>query len=178
MAVKFPTPLTLSSSPSSSRLLTRTFFPSRHDIRCSRHSLPEATTSNSTHRTSPLDHSYDKRQTLFSPLTLPQSHNSFRSVTVRSQLTFPLISPKDQWGNWTALFAAGAFGLWYAPIFLLHCLCFENHRINWKVWDLFPLFLLFYAYSSSKLSIMFYLYYFVNIAGQRRPRLVVRWVVP
>lgn len=112
MAVKFPTPLTLSSSPSSSRLLTRTFLPSRHDIRCSSHSLPEATTSNSTHRTSPLDHSYDKRQTLFSPLTLPQSHNSFRSVTVRSQLTFPLISPKDQWGNWTALFAAGAFGLW------------------------------------------------------------------
>ncbi|XP_074585068.1 uncharacterized protein LOC141840878 [Curcuma longa] len=24
----------------------------------------------------------------------------------------PIISPSDQWGNWTALFAAGAFGIW------------------------------------------------------------------
>jgi hypothetical protein len=27
-------------------------------------------------------------------------------------VNFPLISPNDQWGNWTALFAAAAFGIW------------------------------------------------------------------
>ncbi|CAJ2629969.1 unnamed protein product [Trifolium pratense] len=27
-------------------------------------------------------------------------------------LNFPLISPNDQWGNWTALLAAAAFGIW------------------------------------------------------------------
>ncbi|XP_010537160.1 PREDICTED: uncharacterized protein LOC104811962 [Tarenaya hassleriana] len=37
---------------------------------------------------------------------------SIRSVQARSQLSSPLISPNDQWGTWTALFATGAFGLW------------------------------------------------------------------
>ncbi|PON58185.1 hypothetical protein PanWU01x14_167840 [Parasponia andersonii] len=31
---------------------------------------------------------------------------------VRSQLKYPIIAPDDHWGTWTALFAAGAFGLW------------------------------------------------------------------
>ncbi|KAF8008733.1 hypothetical protein BT93_K2398 [Corymbia citriodora subsp. variegata] len=35
-----------------------------------------------------------------------------RVVTVRSQLNYPLISPHDKWGSWTALFAVGAFGIW------------------------------------------------------------------
>ncbi|CAI9274040.1 unnamed protein product [Lactuca saligna] len=34
------------------------------------------------------------------------------SVVARSNLRFPLISPNDHWGIWTALFATGAFGLW------------------------------------------------------------------
>lgn len=29
-------------------------------------------------------------------------------------LSQPLIKPDDNWGVWTALFAAGAFGLWYS----------------------------------------------------------------
>ncbi|KAI3800186.1 hypothetical protein L1987_35496 [Smallanthus sonchifolius] len=32
-------------------------------------------------------------------------------VVARSNLNFPLISPDDNWGTWTALFATGAFGL-------------------------------------------------------------------
>ncbi|KAJ4834226.1 hypothetical protein Tsubulata_018366 [Turnera subulata] len=37
-----------------------------------------------------------------------------RSVKTRSNLnlSFPIISPTDPWGTWTALFAAGAFGIW------------------------------------------------------------------
>ncbi|KAF3639984.1 putative ferric-chelate reductase [Capsicum annuum] len=34
------------------------------------------------------------------------------STTVKCQLNFPIISPQDQWGTWTALFATGAFGIW------------------------------------------------------------------
>ncbi|KVI10200.1 hypothetical protein Ccrd_011443 [Cynara cardunculus var. scolymus] len=35
-----------------------------------------------------------------------------RVVVARSNLKFPLVSPDDQWGIWTALFATGSFGLW------------------------------------------------------------------
>ncbi|KAL7229801.1 hypothetical protein ACSBR2_008371 [Camellia fascicularis] len=52
---------------------------------------------------------------LFSPLILPTTNsNSIRStLTVRSShFNLPLISPHDQWGTWTALFSAGAFGIW------------------------------------------------------------------
>ncbi|XP_022984975.1 uncharacterized protein LOC111483083 [Cucurbita maxima] len=37
-----------------------------------------------------------------------------RNVAVRShlKLNLPLISPHDQWGNWTVLFSVGAFGIW------------------------------------------------------------------
>ncbi|KAL3834343.1 hypothetical protein ACJIZ3_009079 [Penstemon smallii] len=42
------------------------------------------------------------------------SKNLPRGVIVKSQLNlnFPIISPQDQWGTWTALFATGAFGIW------------------------------------------------------------------
>ncbi|KAA8533684.1 hypothetical protein F0562_031201 [Nyssa sinensis] len=56
--------------------------------------------------------SCNKDLALVSPLIFPKKPNSIRSVTVRSHLNFPLISPQDQWGNWTALFATGAFGIW------------------------------------------------------------------
>ncbi|PSS33039.1 Protein of unknown function DUF819 protein [Actinidia chinensis var. chinensis] len=55
-------------------------------------------------------HSTDR--SLFSPLISPQNPNVIRSVAVKSQLNFPLISPNDPWGTWTALFATGAFGIW------------------------------------------------------------------
>ncbi|KAK7270885.1 hypothetical protein RJT34_26384 [Clitoria ternatea] len=35
-----------------------------------------------------------------------------RSVAVRSQLRHPIVSPNDDWGIWSSLFAIGAFGLW------------------------------------------------------------------
>ncbi|CAI8604433.1 unnamed protein product [Vicia faba] len=34
------------------------------------------------------------------------------NLNLNLNLSFPLISPNDQWGNWTALFAAAAFGIW------------------------------------------------------------------
>ncbi|KAH0652318.1 hypothetical protein KY289_029996 [Solanum tuberosum] len=51
----------------------------------------------------------------FKPLDFPK--NSTRKLnrsvtTIRSQLNFPIISPQDQWGTWTVLFATGAFGIW------------------------------------------------------------------
>ncbi|GFY84163.1 keratin-associated protein, putative [Actinidia rufa] len=55
-------------------------------------------------------HSTDRP--LFSPLISPQNPNVIRSVAVKSQLNFPLISPNDPWGTWTALFATGTFGIW------------------------------------------------------------------
>ncbi|XP_071734273.1 uncharacterized protein [Rutidosis leptorrhynchoides] len=39
-------------------------------------------------------------------------HVSRRCVKVGSNFNFPLISPSDQWGNWTALFSIGAIGSW------------------------------------------------------------------
>ncbi|KAJ0248665.1 Uncharacterized protein HA466_0157350 [Hirschfeldia incana] len=42
----------------------------------------------------------------------PSRHVSSRRVKVSSQLRLPLISPTDHWGQWAALFAAGAFGVW------------------------------------------------------------------
>ncbi|XP_022140903.1 uncharacterized protein LOC111011457 isoform X2 [Momordica charantia] len=37
-----------------------------------------------------------------------------RRIAVKShlKLNLPLISPHDQWGNWTVLFSVGAFGIW------------------------------------------------------------------
>lgn len=47
-----------------------------------------------------------------SPGSSPEVSSPIGSVTVRSQLSTPLISPNDEWGTWTALFATGALGLW------------------------------------------------------------------
>ncbi|XP_050223311.1 uncharacterized protein LOC126673272 isoform X2 [Mercurialis annua] len=38
--------------------------------------------------------------------------NLKRQIKVNSQLRYPIISPDDHWGTWTALFATGAFGIW------------------------------------------------------------------
>ncbi|KAK1399504.1 putative membrane protein YjcL [Heracleum sosnowskyi] len=51
-----------------------------------------------------------KKDFILRPHTLKP--NSNRCFKVRSQLNLPLISPTDQWGNWTSLFAVGAFGIW------------------------------------------------------------------
>ncbi|XP_054787590.1 uncharacterized protein LOC129293557 isoform X2 [Prosopis cineraria] len=50
----------------------------------------------------------------FSPSLVPtraRSLNAVKSV-FRTNFDAPLISPEDQWGTWTGLFAAVAFGIW------------------------------------------------------------------
>ncbi|GMJ14948.1 hypothetical protein like AT5G24000 [Hibiscus trionum] len=42
----------------------------------------------------------------------PSSISKSRNLVVRSQLRYPIISPDDHWGTWSALLAIGAFGLW------------------------------------------------------------------
>lgn len=53
-----------------------------------------------------------------SPFFLPKNRNLTRRPVklIKSQLRYPIISPEDHWGIWTALFATGAFGLWYATL--------------------------------------------------------------
>ncbi|XP_010446059.1 PREDICTED: uncharacterized protein LOC104728829 [Camelina sativa] len=62
-----------------------------------------------------LSSSPSLHSSLFSPFRYRSERflrqDSIRSVTVRSQLSTPLISPIDEWGMWTALFATGAFGI-------------------------------------------------------------------
>ncbi|XP_044505211.1 uncharacterized membrane protein YjcL [Mangifera indica] len=67
----------------------------------------------STSSSSSSSLSLNKSNAFLSPL-FPNStsDSTTRNVTVRSQLNFPLISPHDKWGTWTALFATGAFGIW------------------------------------------------------------------
>lgn len=68
--------------------------------------------SNPQHQSSASYLSDSRTNTFLSP-QLPHPSNRTRSVTARSQLpNFPLISPHDKWGTWTALFATGAFGIW------------------------------------------------------------------
>ncbi|KAJ0099100.1 hypothetical protein Patl1_20196 [Pistacia atlantica] len=55
--------------------------------------------------------SLNKSNVFLSP-PFPNPSDQTRNVTVRSQINFPLISPHDKWGTWTALFATGAFGIW------------------------------------------------------------------
>ncbi|KAF8379560.1 hypothetical protein HHK36_029000 [Tetracentron sinense] len=76
----------------------------------SRHNPPTVSTT-----TSISQHPFQnksKSKTLLSPLIIPKNPDSNRSLKLRAQLNFPLISPQDQWGTWTALFATGAFGIW------------------------------------------------------------------
>ncbi|KAK8692730.1 hypothetical protein V6N13_070337 [Hibiscus sabdariffa] len=42
----------------------------------------------------------------------PSSISKSPTLVVRSQLRYPIISPDDHWGTWSALFAIGALGLW------------------------------------------------------------------
>ncbi|XP_038686604.1 uncharacterized membrane protein YjcL [Tripterygium wilfordii] len=73
-----------------------------------RNHLLRLSTSNAK---STLSHQCLNKSLLSCPLSF-KSGNVIRSVEVRSQLRQPIISPDDHWGTWTALFAAGAFGLW------------------------------------------------------------------
>ncbi|KAL8248033.1 hypothetical protein R6Q59_009249 [Mikania micrantha] len=69
------------------------------------HSLPSTNTSNSR----PLFFFNTSR--FSSSRIIPTDFNRCVVVT-KSNLNFPLISPDDNWGTWTALFVTGAFGLW------------------------------------------------------------------
>ncbi|CAN4113044.1 unnamed protein product [Withania somnifera] len=53
-----------------------------------------------------------KYKSLKYPKSSSRKLNRCCFTTIRSQLNFPIISPQDQWGTWTALFATGAFGIW------------------------------------------------------------------
>ncbi|KAJ6840032.1 uncharacterized protein M6B38_312340 [Iris pallida] len=69
----------------------------RHPLRLDRSSGPDPC---SRHR----------RLMLLSPPLTPI--RTTRKVTVTAVFRAPLISPTDQWGTWTALLAASAFGIW------------------------------------------------------------------
>ncbi|CAI9092282.1 OLC1v1027479C1 [Oldenlandia corymbosa var. corymbosa] len=66
------------------------------------------------HFTLPSQNAKNKAQ--FSPLQNPNGPTRLsRPVAVAalsSGLSYPIISPQDHWGAWTALFATGAFGIW------------------------------------------------------------------
>ncbi|XP_059629168.1 uncharacterized protein LOC132271725 [Cornus florida] len=93
--------LTVAFSSSRLRLLQLPPLSSRQNV----HTFP---TNNSI-----LKSSSNIADTSFLSLPVfPRNRTRDRCVAVRSQLNFPLISPNDHWGTWTALFATGAFGLW------------------------------------------------------------------
>ncbi|KAK7283618.1 hypothetical protein RIF29_13258 [Crotalaria pallida] len=81
-------------------------IPSRH--------LSVSPHSPSLHRTLPTPLSLPLLPPTHSTTTIPKlkKPRSNRSVAVRSQLRYPIISPHDHWGTWSTLFAIGAFGLW------------------------------------------------------------------
>ncbi|GAA0165882.1 hypothetical protein LIER_21171 [Lithospermum erythrorhizon] len=79
--------------------LHRPFLPPHHHI-----------SSISTTQNYPLNKSLNFSVKHYTQRTNKSSLN--RPFTVRSQLSYPIISPHDQWGTWTALFASGAFGIW------------------------------------------------------------------
>lgn len=57
----------------------------------------------------------NERKALFSipPYNSSKCSKKLRPcLTINSQLNYPIISPQDHWGSWTALFATGAFGIW------------------------------------------------------------------
>ncbi|XP_010255250.1 PREDICTED: uncharacterized protein LOC104595990 [Nelumbo nucifera] len=76
-----------------------------------RHILPSVSTT-STSSSFSRQPFPSRSKTLISPLTIPKNHGPVPSLKTRAQLNFPLISPKDHWGTWTALFATSAFGIW------------------------------------------------------------------
>lgn len=81
----------------------------RHKVSLTSRSIPEdlSLSSSSGSSLSP-----NRSQHFLSPRWIRQSPSAVRPPPARSQLNFPLISPNDQWGTWTALFATGAFGIW------------------------------------------------------------------
>ncbi|XP_040368345.1 uncharacterized membrane protein YjcL isoform X1 [Rosa chinensis] len=89
------------SRPSLPAELQRSSFSSRQNLSVG---LSRATAGGSSF---PLKNT--RRQTFLSPPAPPKPD---RSVTAKFQLQTPLISPHDQWGNWTVLFATGTFGIW------------------------------------------------------------------
>ncbi|KAG7537645.1 hypothetical protein ISN44_As13g015160 [Arabidopsis suecica] len=97
------------SLPSSSRLFRR-----RPHI-VPRKDLPEfsakAVSSRLSFSPASLSQFRNGSDRFLSPDSLPEVSTPIRSVTV-SSLSTPLISPNDEWGTWTALFATGALGLW------------------------------------------------------------------
>ncbi|CAA0409352.1 unnamed protein product [Arabidopsis thaliana] len=93
------------SLPSSSRLFRRrSYIVSRQD-------LPEYSAKSTSSRLSFSPASLSQFRNGTDRFLSPESSSPIRSVTV-SSLSTPLISPNDEWGTWTALFATGALGLW------------------------------------------------------------------
>lgn len=98
-------------SQSQNSTFTTRSSPSSSLAYISRHKNPTCFTINSQQKHPSLPY-------LHTPLpntkNLNLSSSSHRSLQTKAQLNFnvPLISPQDQWGTWTALFATGAFGIW------------------------------------------------------------------
>lgn len=78
---------------------------------CFRQNSPTVSTSSCYSSVEDRSRWHCKKQQ-FSDHVSRKSSSLVRSGTIRSSLTTPIISPQDQWGTWTALFAAGAFGIW------------------------------------------------------------------
>ncbi|RRT68724.1 hypothetical protein B296_00025900 [Ensete ventricosum] len=96
MAVALSSLLSLRPSSSPAASTARTAF-------CPVH-LPANRNSSSTSLSSRRHHHspFSSSTTIYRRPTIAAAH----------RIAAPLISPDDQWGNWTALFAAGAFGIW------------------------------------------------------------------
>ena len=118
-------------------------------VTCSRQNFPTVSTSSCCSTVEDPSLWRSKKQTQLSPLIFPKNSDSIRSVTVRSSLTFPIISPQDQWGTWTALFATGAFGIWYFPffcLFLFRCLVAEKVSGKWRKESVIYIYIYIYIY--------------------------------
>lgn len=131
-----------------------------------RSSPSSSSSSHSFSRVKPLlpKPKFNSRSSSSSTLTKFKSHNlgikrnlvSTEAIGGKLNLNFPLISPNDEWGNWTALFAAAAFGIWSekteigktvsgAIVSILVCLAASNLGIlsvNAPAYDLVLKFLL------------------------------------
>ncbi|XP_019053118.1 PREDICTED: uncharacterized protein LOC104595989 isoform X2 [Nelumbo nucifera] len=104
---------------SSLSFLCTTYSPSSllispRSILYSRHILPTVSTTTTTSAISQQQQPFSSTyKTFLSPSTFPKGNPDLnRSVKTKAQLSFPLISPKDHWGTWTALFVSSAFGIW------------------------------------------------------------------
>ncbi|KDP22237.1 hypothetical protein JCGZ_26068 [Jatropha curcas] len=107
MASKLPL-LHISVSPLRKPEIQRSYFCSRQNA----HSVSTTTSAATPALQSSSISLGNRSHTFLSPELYTEDSSSLRSVAVRSNLNFPLISPGDRWGTWTALFATGAFGIW------------------------------------------------------------------